>query len=135
LLDRFAHRGRHREHARIAARYDRDPRALRRVCERRCGARQLLAIVGRMAGLASARRHAIEVGSITIKRLRGIERSARVGGEPIGVARAEPNHGEMPAHGRVSQPGTRTTAKYGALSSRFWASGIATPSAMVPRST
>ena len=51
------------------------------------------------------------------------------------VARPKAHHGKMPAHGRVSQPGTSTTAKYGAPSSCLAASGITTASAVVPRST
>ena len=52
-LNFLAHRCRHGEHAGIAARHDRDARALRRVAQRGGSAAALLAIVGRMARLAA----------------------------------------------------------------------------------
>ncbi len=51
----LAHRRRHGEHAGIAARDQRDLRALRRVAQRRRGARALLAVVGGVARLARPR--------------------------------------------------------------------------------
>src|SRR5208282_5243410 len=134
-FDLFADRGRHSEDAGVAAGDDGNARALRRVNERGGGAGTFLAIVGRVAALARAYRHAIEIGTIAVKRLRDSQHLDRLRREIAGVARSQSDDCEMPAHGRSSQPGTNTTAKYGASSSVLAARGIITASAMVPRST
>ena len=110
-LDFLADRGGHGEDAGIAAGNDGNARALRGMTERRGRARALFAIVGSVAALARAHRHAIEIGPVTIKRVCGGERRVGLRREIAGVARAQPNDGEVPAHGRCSQPGTNTTAK------------------------
>ena len=110
-FDFLAYRGRHGEHAGIAARHDRDARALRRMPQRRGGARALFAIVGRMPGLAGARRHAIEIGPVAVERLRVCQRRLGFRREIARIARSQSDDGEVPAHGRSSQPGTSTTAK------------------------
>ncbi len=134
-VDLRAHGGGHGEHAGIAARDDRDLRALRSVAERRRGARALLAVVGGVAGLAFAHGNAVEIGAVAVDGFRGGERVGGLRREPASVARAEPHDCELPAQLRPSQPGTSTIAKYGAQSSALSASRITTASFMVPRST
>ena len=129
------HRSRHGEHAGIAARDDGDLRAARGMAQSGLGARGFLAIVGGVSRLALPRRHAVEIGPIAVKRLRRIERLARFLRQIARIARAEPDHGKPPAHGRPSQPGTSTMAKYGANVSSLSASGMTEAFAMVPRST
>src|SRR3989442_6473407 len=99
------------------------------------GTRAFLAVVGRIAHLSRPRRNTIEVRAVAVERVGCRERRVRLLREPARVSWAEADHGETPAHGRPSQPGTNTTAKYGASSSALAASGITTASAMVPRST
>src|SRR4029077_2085555 len=119
--DLLADRGRHGEHARIAAGDHSDARALRRVAERGRRTRRLFAVVGRMSTLAGTRRHAVEIRPVAIKRLRVGERGGGLRGEITRIARSQADHGDAPTHGlppgRRSQPGTNTTAKYGASSS------------------
>ena len=77
--------------------------------------RALLAIVGRMSGLAGARWHAIEIPAIAVERLGVGERGLRLRGEIAGIARAEPDDGETSTHARsparCPHPGTSTIAK------------------------
>ena len=134
-FDGFADRGRHGEDAGIAAGDDGHARALRGVTERGGGARLLLSVLGRVALLPGALRHAVEIWRIAVKRLRGTKRILGLGGQVARVAGSEADDGEVSVHGRSSQPGTNTTAKYGASSSALAASGIMTASAIVPRST
>ena len=134
-LDLLAHRRRHGEHAGISARDHGDPGP---ACRRReCvpGARRLLTIVRRTAGLAGPDRHPIEIGAIAVDGVGIGEHHACFGGHQARVARPEPDDGETPVHGRGSQPGTSTTAKYGAVSSSFSASAITAAPFIVPRST
>ena len=134
-FDLLAHGRGHGEHSRIAAGNDRDARPLRGVIERRGRARAFLAVVGSVAALPGARRHAVEIRHVAVERIRGRERRGSLRSEVAGIARTQSDNGEMPAHGRPSQPGTSTTAKYGASSSGLALSGIITASAMVPCST
>src|SRR5580693_4103060 len=57
----------------IAAAHHGDARALRRVTERGGGACALLTVVRRVAVLAGAHRHAVEIGSVAVKRFRSGE--------------------------------------------------------------
>ena len=83
----------------------------RRMPQRGRGARAFLAVVGRVARLSRPRRNAIEIGAVAVERVGRGERRFRLAREPARIARAEADHGETPAHGRPSQPGTSTTAK------------------------
>ena len=134
-LDRLQHRSRHGEHAGIAARDDGDVGAAGGMAQRRLGARALLAVVGPMPCLACSHRNAIEIRPITVKRLRRLQSVVRLLREIARIARAEPDHRKPPAHGRPSQPGTSTMAKYGANVSSLSTSGMTEALAMVPRST
>ena len=91
--------------------------------ERRGRARAFLAVVGSVAALPGARRHAVEIGGVTIESVCGRERRGSLRSEVAGIARAQSDNGEPPAHGRPSQPGTSTTTKYGASSSGLALSG------------
>ena len=93
--------------------------AFRRVAQRRRGARALLAVVGGVAGLSGARRHAIEIGTVAIERVGGVERRGRLRRQRLRIAGPEADDGERAAQDRFSQPGTRITEKYGATSSRL----------------
>ena len=107
----LADRGRHSEYARVSSRHDSDARSLCGMGEGSRGAAHFFAIVGRMAALPWPRSHALEIGPVAIERIGPIERRLRFRGEPARIARAKADDGKMPAHGRVSQPGTSTTAK------------------------
>ena len=111
VLDRLAHRGRHGEHAGIAARDDCRAPSRRRVAKRGFRARALLAIIRCMPRLAGARRNAIEIRAVAEERVGRGKRVLGLARDIALVARAEPDDGEMPAQFRPSQPGTRTTAK------------------------
>ncbi len=100
-----------REDPGIAAGNDGDAGALRGMTKRSGGARAFFAIVGSVAALARARRHAIEIGPVAVQRVRGGERLVGFRREIAGVARPQSDDGEVSAHGRSSQPGTSTTAK------------------------
>src|SRR5205085_10714749 len=133
----------HGEHTRIAAGDDSDLGALRGMAERVARTRRLFAVVGRMAALAATRRHAVEIRPIAIKRLRVGQRRGGLRSEITRIAGSQADHGEAPAQGwahdsprgRCCQPGTNTTAKYGASSSALLVSGIIFSAGIVPRST
>ena len=111
-IDFLAHSGSHRKHAGIAARHDGDAGAFGGMSQRRSGACAFLAVVrGVAASDPAARCDAIEIGAVAVKRIGRGERSVRLGREPARIAGAKADHGEPPAHGRSSQPGTSTTAK------------------------
>ena len=99
------------------------------------GAQAFLAVVGGMAALAGALRHAVEVSGVAIKRLSVRQRVSGFRRQITRVARAQSDYGQPSAHERCSQPGTNITAKYGASSSGFPVNGIIFASVMVPRST
>src|SRR5690606_11469207 len=134
-LDRLADGGGHGEDAGIAAGDERHPGAAAGVIERRAGTGELFTVVGSVAALVGAERHAIEIRPVAVDRLRLGERGLRLAGQEARVARAEPDDGEASAHGAGLRAGTSTTAKYGALSPVATASGIRRASGMVPRST
>jgi hypothetical protein len=77
----------------------------------RRGTDAFFAIVGWMTALPWALRHAIEIGSIAVKRIcrrkriRGLRRQIKR------VARTQADDEKLSGHGRFSQPGTSTTAK------------------------
>ena len=78
----------------------------------RCGgAGALFAVVGRMPCLTGARRHTIEVGPVAVQRMRVCQRRLGFRRETAGIARSQSDDGEVPIHGRSSQPGTSTMAK------------------------
>jgi hypothetical protein len=110
-FDRLQHRGRHGEHAGVAARDDGDICPCCRVAQRGLGARAFLAVVGTMTRLAFPHWNPVEIGCVAVKRLGGFKRVARLLREVARIARAEPNDGKPSAHGRPSQPGTSTMAK------------------------
>src|SRR5262249_37179491 len=121
--DLFADCRGHREHAGIAAGYDRDAFALRGVAQRIGGPCCFLAVVGRMAALAGPPREAVEIRTLAIERFRVGERRGGLGSEIAFIAGSQADDGEPSAHrsppnsvpgsapGRWFQPGTRTTAK------------------------
>ena len=88
-----------------------------------------------MPRLVRPQRHAIEIRRIAVKRVGGLQGVVRLLREIALIARAEPDHRQPPAHGRPSQPGTSTMAKYGAKVSSLSVSFITEALAMVPRST
>jgi hypothetical protein len=100
VLDRLADRRRHGEDAGVAARDHRHPRTGRGKVERGAGARQLLAVVGGVAGLSGAVRHALEIGPVAVDGLGRRECRCRLGGEEARVAGAEADDGEAAGHGR-----------------------------------
>jgi hypothetical protein len=111
MLDRLAHRRRHREHARIAARNHRHPISGGRGHQGSRSARDLLAIVGRFAALAGPFGHPCQIGRITQQQL-GIRQRRRCFGRDLpGVSGAEPDHGQAARHGCPAQPGTRMIEK------------------------
>ena len=88
-----------------------------------------------MPRLVGPHRHAIEIGRIAVKRLRSVQRLARLLREIARIAGTEPDHCQPSVHGRPSQPGTSTMAKYGAKVSSLSVSFITEALAIVPRST
>ena len=83
---------------------------------------------------AVVRDYSIEQLKEAANLMRGRERGLCFRRKPARIAGAKPHHCEPPAHGDF-QPGTSTTAKYGAASSFLSASRISAASCMVPRST
>ena len=81
------------------------------MAQRCLGARAFLAIVGRVPRLSLPCRNTIEIRPVAVQRVGRPKRVGSLAREIAVVARAEPNDGETPAHGRVSQPGTSTMAK------------------------
>src|SRR5262249_41557270 len=135
VVDRLAHRSSHRKDARIAAGDECHLDAVRGAHQGGGGSRQLLAIVGGVAYLASDRIDPGEIRLVAEQFARRPNGSARLRRDLRGIARAEPDHEQLPRHGRASHPGTSTSAKYGASSSVLSASGSETAFAIVPRST
>jgi hypothetical protein len=84
----LADRGRHREHAGIAAGHDGDVGALRGMAQGVASAHSFFAIVGRMAALTGARWHAVEIRTIAVQRLRFGKRGGRLRCQVARVARA-----------------------------------------------
>ena len=138
-FDFFAYSCRHGKDARIAAGNNGDVRALRGMKQRGRSSRFFFPIVRSMPALSGPRRHAIKVRSVAVERFGVGKRVLGFRRHITWIAWPQSDHGEVASHclspGRFSQPGTRTTAKYGASSSRLALSGIIFASAMVPRST
>src|SRR6516225_6560581 len=97
-----------------------------------------------MTALAGSRRHALKIRAIAIERVGVGQRVRCVRSEITRITGPQADHGKTPAYlscthdsppGRACQPGTSTTAKYGASLSAFATSGIIFSSLIVPRST
>lgn len=79
---------------------------------KRCArARDLLAIVGGMAGLVGQYLDTVDIRSVAEQVGGGSDGGARLRRHLLRAAGTEPNDDETPAHGRASQPGTSTSEK------------------------
>lgn len=116
IVDRFQHRRRHCENARIAARHDSHVASARGETQRVFRARDLDAIVARKARLAGRDGNTRDIGRIADDILRGAQRLLRFRSEKARIARTEADDEELSApfrfrHGRRPVAGTSTIAK------------------------
>src|SRR5215831_9956960 len=134
-FDLLANRRRHGEYAGIAATHQGNLAS--GCCAFESGTRPqcLLAVVRWIPTLTCTNGRAVEIRSVAEQRIGGGQGGIRVRREPACISGAKPDDRKSSAHDRASQPGTNTTAKYGAQSSGLSASAIALSPVIVPRST
>ena len=110
-LDRFEHRRRHREYARIAARDDRHRPSLRGQGQGETRAIELHAIVACVSALVGMKREPLDIGPVADDVRRALDLGAGLGRHPARVARPKSHNGDASAHGRRPRPGTRIIEK------------------------